>query len=495
MVSLRWLSSGFFRQASYASFTAWVMTGLALLGLHAALAWLSGEFEYTRPLAEKPVLTLVALQLAAGLVFLLAIFRNKFTHPEGKRIFTWMIGVGIALRALTIFSTPMLETDFYRYMWDGAVLANGMNPYQYSPNQAEQAADSVPAPLATLAGESDEVVRRINHADLRTIYPPVAQIFFSVAYFVKPWSLFAWRFVLAFFDAANLILVLLVLRDLKLSCGLAAIYWWNPLVIREVFNAAHMDVMALPLVMLAVMLGARNRYNAAGLILAGAVGIKLWPVVLLPVVLSPLRNNPRRLVPAVCLFAATCSLLLLPVYFSGLDQGSGFIAYGQTWEMNDALFMLLLWTTELFGRVLAWDEAVIQLVARVIAAAAIVSWAAWLSIGTPRDQSDLWELSLLAVAGVFLLSPTQFPWYYLWMAPLVAIRPRVSLLLLSALLSLYYLRFHFKATDSVAVFDYYIVWLEYIPVWLMLLREGLKPRIACPLPGQEKSGGNKMRIF
>lgn len=492
MGSVQSKKSGFSSQASDAVFPAWIMAGLALLGLHVALTWLSGEFEYTRPLAAKPILTLVALQLAAGAVFLATIFLAKCTVQSSKRVLPWLIGIGIALRAMTMFSTPMLETDFYRYMWDGAVLANGMNPYQYAPDHAATATGSA---LAELAKESGEVIDRINYPHLRTVYPPLAQAIFAAAYLVKPWSLLAWRVTLAVFDAATLLLLLIVLRNLNLPYTLAAIYWWNPIVIREVFNTAHMDVLALPLVIVSVMLSTANRQIAAALALGAAAGIKIWPVVLLPIIFSRLWSHPRRIAFPAGLFVAVCFLMFLPIHFSGLDQTSGFTAYGQGWEMNDALYMLLLWIVELFARVFVWGDSAPQLATRAIVVVTVVVWTTWLSMRGPTKQIDVWELSLLVVSAVFLLSPTQFPWYYLWMLPFLAIRPRPSLLLLSALLTLYYLRFHFKARGSAWIFDYYIVWLEYIPVWLLLLSEWLKARSTNIVTGQEVIGGPQMRIF
>jgi len=71
------------------------------------------------------------------------------------------------------------------------------------------------------------------------------------------------------------------------------------------------------------------------------------------------------------------------------------------------------------------------------------------------------------------LSPTQFPWYAIWMLPLLALRPRLSLLLLMVLLSLYHLRYYFDARDTVAVFDNWLVWGEYVPVWALLVWEGV----------------------
>ena len=68
------------------------------------------------------------------------------------------------------------------------------------------------------------------------------------------------------------------------------------------------------------------------------------------------------------------------------------------------------------------------------------------------------------------------------LVPLLAIRPRLSLLLLTALLPLYYLRFYFVAHERKDLFDYGIVWLEYAPVWCLLIWEwaASRKRRDCP---------------
>jgi hypothetical protein len=82
----------------------------------------------------------------------------------------------------------------------------------------------------------------------------------------------------------------------------------------------------------------------------------------------------------------------------------------------------------------------------------------------------------LVIAALFLLSPTQFPWYYVWLAPFLALCPSFALLALTAALPLYYLRFYFDARDQVALFDYGIVWLEYLPIMALLIVEWIAMR-------------------
>ena len=455
----------------------WVVVGLLLVGLHLALAWLSSSFDYETPILERPILSLVLIELVAGAVFMTTIWGIRLSLPGSRALMTWVFAVGALLRAIMMTSTPMLETDFYRYMWDGAVLANGISPYRYSPEEAAKPSGSVPIALQKLAHESGNVITQVNHPQLRTIYPPVAQVFFAAAYFLGPWSMLSLRIVLAVFDAATFLILLAVLRGLNLSWLFVVIYWWNPLVVKEIFNSAHMDVIAVPLVLAALILTMRARHlNAAG-VLALAVGAKLWPVVLLPLVLSRLWRVPRHLFLAVASFSFLSLMLLLPVYLGGFDWNSGFMVYGRQWEMNDALFMALTWGVAWLAKLVPATFSVLQTqvdtAARIFTLLILGAWIAWLSRNQPAAPSEFWERSLLIVAALFLLSPTQFPWYYLWVLPLLVIKPRFSLLLLGALLPLYYLRFYYSARDNVGVFDYYIVWLEYIPVWCALIYEWL----------------------
>jgi hypothetical protein len=109
-----------------------------------------------------------------------------------------------------------------------------------------------------------------------------------------------------------------------------------------------------------------------------------------------------------------------------------------------------------------------------LAGGILAGWVAWLAWRPVKSPTDMARRMLLAVAGLFLLSPTQFPWYGLWMLPLLALTPKFSLLLLMVLLSLYHARYTFDARDNVAVFDNWLVWLEYVPVWVILVWEGMK---------------------
>ncbi|MBI5248752.1 MAG: DUF2029 domain-containing protein [Desulfomonile tiedjei] len=452
----------------------WGITGLMLVGCHAALAWLSPEFQYDRPLSEEPVTALVALSLAAGAVFLIAVWRAAFSRTTAKTVLPWIICVGIFLRGTMFVSTPMLEHDYYRYLWDGAVLAQRINPYAYSPKQAIEATDSIPDALVRLAQESDNVIARVSFPELRTIYPPVAQVTFAAAYLLRPWSLWALRTVLALFDAVTLILLLIVLRDLKLSLSLVVIYWWNPLVVREIFNTMHLDVIALPFALAAVVLARKDRQVEAAVTLALAVAAKLWPLVLLPVILRPLLGAPRRLFLSLGAFGLVFAISFLPVYLSGIDDSSGFVAYGRHWEMNDLAYKLISSGVKYVLFSLALDTSSTQVISRILVCLVLAFWTLWLTRTAPLDSKQAWERCLLIIAAVFLLSPTGFPWYFLWVVPFLVINPRPSLLLLNCLLPLYYMVYYCRGLGDPSTFDNLVVWAEYLPFVFVASWELLK---------------------
>jgi len=450
-------------------------TGLLLLGCAVAITRLSPRFEYGGDPLERPIPLLVTLLVSAGMVYLVAVASLLKVRYDGK-LLGWVIGVGVALRVTMMLSTPILEDDYYRYLWDGALTANGYNPYAYTPQDIVWGTGEavIPPTLKELAEESGRVVDRVNHPHLGTIYPPMAQGAFVLAHWIAPWSLAAWRIVLLGFDLAVLGLVLLLLRRLGKPLHHAAIYWWNPLVVKELFNSSHMDAVVLPFVLAALFFTIANRPLRAGATLALGIGAKAWPVMVAPVLLRAVQASPRRMAIAVVFSALILAVIFLPLASSlALGKESGFSAYAQAWEMNDALFMVFHKGTQIVSWILGMDSEGrgVDQAARAIVFGVLVLWTAWVSYRKVSSPQDLCTRLVLIIAAIFFLSPTQFPWYYVWLVPFLALSPRPSLLVLTIMLPLYYLKFYFSARHNVDFFHNRIVWIEYAPVWLLILWE------------------------
>jgi len=312
-------------------------------------------------------------------------------------------------------------------------------------------------------------LRRINHSDLKTVYPPVTQAAFSFAYLLKPWSLNAWRSVLLLSDLATLALILVLLRKVGRSLLWSALYWWNPIVIKELFNSAHMEAVVLPFVLLALWLAIRNRPMASALSLAFAAGAKIWPALLLPIVLRGRSFDARQVICATVLLVAVVALWAMPIWLGGLDQHSGFVAYLSSWQTNSALFPAL---ERAAATVLPPEPA--GFVARGIIAVGLVLLAVQLSLKPIETPDDLMGRASFFVGALVLFSPAQFPWYAVWFAPFLAFRPWSGFLLLTATIPLYYASFYFLSRESLEIFDSVVVWIIWVPVWAALAFEAAR---------------------
>ena len=82
-----------------------------------------------------------------------------------------ILGVAAAMRLAVVVAPPFLSSDIYRYVWDGRVIAAGINPYRY-----------IPADPQLAALRDDVIFPEINRGNYApTIYPPASEaIFFAV---------------------------------------------------------------------------------------------------------------------------------------------------------------------------------------------------------------------------------------------------------------------------------------------------------------------------
>ena len=302
---------------------------------------------------------------------------------------------------------------------------------------------------------------------------------FALAHTLSPWKLSGLRLLYYAVDGVVFALLVLLLQQLGRSPLLTLIYWWNPLAAKEIYNSVHMDILLVPLLLGTVLLALRGRVIWAMVPLALAVATKLWPVLLLLPLLATARHQPRKVALALMLFLLTTIVLLSPLLsITAMEDESGFVAYGSRWEMNDALFMVFPWIAEGAAHLLQMDlsHGTAHRAGKALVALLTLGVVAWATRNTYRSHGSGQHTAhglcggLLAIVGaLFLLSPTQFPWYFLWLLPLLTLYPNRGLLLLTLVLPLYYLRFYFDARGAVEFFHYRIVWLEYLPVWALLL--------------------------
>jgi len=427
--------------------------------------------------AILPFMAFLALPAALGL---LLAPRLADVKPSAA-VLAAVAGTGLTMR-LVWFGTPApLEDDFYRYLWDGAVLAHGFDPYRYTP-EAALSGDGVPPELHALALQARDVVERINFPDLTSIYPGYAQLAFALAHKLAPWSLEGLRGVSLAADMTATLLLVALLKQLGRSPVWAALYWCNPLVVLSTIGAAHMDALLVPPLLGAVLASGRKQLALAAMLVGLAAGIKVWPVLLAPLLLREALADWRWGWTALVIFAAVTGLGFAPLALHALTTESGLSAYASDWSNNNAPYA---WVAALFDHLWDEDDEVAVRLFRLALGTAGVAVAILLALRPVSGFQQMLTRALAIAATLFYLSPAQFPWYALWFLPFAAAVQCWPLLLPSVTLAAYYAFFPFMAADDLDAFQQAIALLHAAPVWAWLAWQWVSRRRIVPerVPG------------
>src|SRR5665811_558646 len=276
----------------------------------------------------------------------------------------------VVLRIIFLPGTPSLTDDFHRYQWDGRVQQAGINPYRYAPND----------PRLDRVGYADRAL--VNHPQVRTVYPPLAEAtFFGVA--AAGGGVLAFKLLFGAFDLLTAAAVWW-LADAKRRRQATVLYLLCPAVIVQTWGAAHLEIVAVSLVVLATAALLRRRDWQAGVNLKAA--------------LLGGRAKPARFLAG---FIPALVVPYAPYLLSGGAFGSLFES-GTGWTGGALLFRLLA-------------EIVEPKVARILCAAVLLFGAVWIARslrGRARTAPAFaWTLTLLVVC-----LPVVHAWY--WLAPL-----------------------------------------------------------------------------
>jgi alpha-1,6-mannosyltransferase len=307
-------------------------------------------------------------------------------------------------RLSVLFATPFLSDDIYRYIWDGRVQAARINPYRY-----------IPADDALKFLRDAEIYPNINRKDYaQTIYPPLAQMIFFLA--TRLSERVVWmKAVMILFEGVGLY---------ALSVLLASFEWprqrvlvvaaWHPLVVWELAGSGHLDALVLAFVALALVARRRGRESLTGALLAAAMLVKLFPVVLFPTLY---RRWGWRMPLA---FGATLVAGYAPYLSIGARRviGSLPIYADEEGLQSGERFFLLQLTRKLFGGASVPRSAYI--VFALVVLGALAAWCFFRREFVERDYVR--RAALLATAFTVLLSP-HYSWYFVWLVPFVCFVP------------------------------------------------------------------------
>ncbi len=389
--------------------------------------------------------------------------------------FMVVLAGALILRCLALPADPALSDDIYRYLWDGHVQSRGLNPYASAPTD--------PA----LDGIATDYRGLINNPELRTIYPPVSQMVFLGAAALGG-GMLGMKILLVLFDLVTILALVALLKRRGMAPARVVIYAWSPLAVIEVAWSGHQDSIGVCLLTLALLAVVRGRSAPAVIAatLSGAAKYAGW------LALAALSTRiQRRALAAIPLVAALC---YLPYLGAGAGVLGSLLVYAEHWRFNDSVFALLvrgveslrlseglrsaIGTAGLVGPLpepttdLARWTAALTL-AKAIAAALFVA-IAWRILRRRLEDPAREILGLLGAALV--LSPTLHPWYLLWIAPLLALVPRISWCWLTWAAPLFgYPLMAMKLAGAEP--PGWLPWAEYAPFYVMLGVEAARLRL------------------
>jgi alpha-1,6-mannosyltransferase len=331
----------------------------------------------------------VGLMLVAGCAYVAALVLVS-RGPGSRRLLLVCLLLGAAWRVALLASAPLVSDDVYRYVWDGRVQRFGVNPYETAPD------DPAVRDLHT------DLTRRIDptSAELPTIYPPAAELFFRLVTTVHE-SVMAMVAAVLLCDALTIFVLWRWLVAMGRDPWWVIAYAWHPLVALEGAGAGHIDVVGTLLVVTAAYALTQRRTFLASAALALSVAVKFLPVVLVPLLWR--RVRPRDFVMGlgvvVLLYVPFTSLV------AGLPVGS-LGTYAAQWRFNGPLFAILQ----------PWlgTAGVLALATTCGFALAAVARA---RLGVSDPAAWAWPM-----AAVLLLMPAVYPWYLVWMTPFLTTR-------------------------------------------------------------------------
>lgn len=445
------------------------------------LLFASAEFEYGERHTSRPIIEVVHLLRVASLLHAVAVLLVWRFRPS----LGFVLFMSVIFRLTLINSKPIQESDFYRYIWDGKVVARGLDPYRYSPNEIRAFAEcraglrsrrpewseddlEVLGKLANLrrASESNEVIfGRINHPHLATIYPLSAQGVFAMTSYLTDdsWSVYAHtvvlRAVIILFDLSTLVALVFLLRAMKLPAALAMAYGWSPLVIKEFAGTGHVDAVAGFFLVLALLVAVRGRPILTGIAVAFAVLAKLYALVVAPfVIILLLRSSRDSNAPTWHWLrggvgVATVTVILGTTWWiypeSREVRSTVLRTFLENWENHDAIF---LWIRTVINPGTTQDgqfdsmarATVAILFSMVVLYHFVREIHERVSSRAPLecDRETLGRV-FSVLAALFLLSPVGFPWYFTWCVPLLPFARRQCWYFLPGFLTTYYLFFWF----------------------------------------------------
>ncbi len=282
----------------------------------------------------------IKIILAGGAAFASYSYLSFFSEMKARQV----LALGIGIRVGILFFFPNLSDDIYRFVWDGQLISQGVNPYGYLPSDI----------ISEMEGSYwQHLYSNMNSPDYFTIYPPITQLLFYVSTWVGEniwWSSFIIKICFFIAEIFTFYGLVRLLNSLMKNTSLVAIYFLNPLVMVEGMGNLHFEIIMISFWVWGIYHTITKKKIVLGaLFFALSIASKLLPLMFLPYFLFKMSGKYRtRFFISGILFTL---LSFLPIIL-GLDFanfGSSIDLYFQKFEFNAGIYYLLRYLGHLWS--------------------------------------------------------------------------------------------------------------------------------------------------
>lgn len=380
----------------------------------------------------------------------------NFKKNESDLGFWALVVFGVFFRVVFIDLSPNLSQDFYRFIWDGRLLLNGINPYLSTPNEMiDVLRPSHPEFYELYTGMGALSQQHYSN------YPPLNQLIFYLASLlgggVLRYEIIALRGMLILADIATLLLSIAVLKHLKLPKIHSLLYFLNPFIVIELSGNLHFEGLMACFIVGFLLLFLNHKTKAAALSLSAGILTKLLPLFLLPFLFRKLRWNV--FIGFSLLVGLICGLGFGFFYNPELaaNYGRSIGLWFNNFEFNASIYYI-------FRAIGYWVTGynTISVTGKLSAGIGLIILI-HLAFRKENKVDQHWViLMLLGLSIYFIFSTTVHPWYLTSLLILSVFTPLRYILVWSYLIFLSYFTYtqpDFKESMILVALQYIIVFL------------------------------------
>jgi len=382
------------------------------------------------------VLTLIGLFTFLFVIYM-GLLKLKVTHLG------WIL-IGLSFRLAFIDYTPLLSQDYFRFIWDGKLLSQGINPYLYLPDELIEMFSTWECLYSGMGPMS---------AGHYTNYPMINQLLFALGVLsTKPILIYRLFLILA-----DLITFKLLTKLSSQTWGLT--YWLSPMVILEGAGNLHFEPVMVAFLVLGLYHFKQGEPFRSSVALAVSVLLKLIPLMFAPLLLKVVKQKQLKVM--VFGFIITLALFTTPFidpwFFVTYSESVGL--WFSNFEFNAGIYRVVKELGTLFG---VQDWQMIRFYGKVHSFVILVLA---LKFTWECDRfSKVLDKSYLLLMIYLLTAPTIHPWYLITLLALGAISQHPSAMLWSLTIILSYVAYKMNPTEL----PLWLVALQFIPVVMSL---------------------------